>query len=98
MVQQALVEDGVELFAGTALKEVRQDRRGFTVRFIHDGKLVTRRASHLFNALGREPNTAVLGLAAAGVNDPGRRPDRDQPLATDQRPAHLRRRRLLGPA
>jgi hypothetical protein len=37
------------------------------VRFQHDGRLITRRAAHLFNALGREPNTAGLNLAAAGV-------------------------------
>ena len=67
VVQQALVDDGVELFAGTEIKEVRQDRGGATVRFVHDGKVVTRKAAHLFNALGREPNTAKLGLAAAGV-------------------------------
>jgi pyruvate/2-oxoglutarate dehydrogenase complex dihydrolipoamide dehydrogenase (E3) component len=37
------------------------------VAFVHDGKAITRRAAHLFNALGREPNTASLNLAAAGV-------------------------------
>jgi pyruvate/2-oxoglutarate dehydrogenase complex dihydrolipoamide dehydrogenase (E3) component len=67
VVQQALVDDGVELFAGTEIRELRQDRHGFTVRFVHDGKLVTRRAAHCLNALGREPNTAKLGLAVAGV-------------------------------
>ena len=43
------------------------DSRGVVVKFRHDGKLVTRRAAHLFNALGREPNTASLNLEAAGV-------------------------------
>ena len=38
-----------------------------TVRFRHGGKTRTRRAAHLFNALGREPNTTALNLAAAGV-------------------------------
>lgn len=67
VVQQAFVDEGIELFAGTQLTSVRHDRRGFTVNFVHDGRNVTRRAAHLFNALGREPNTAGLGLAAAGV-------------------------------
>jgi len=72
VVQEALVEDGIELFAGTAIQRVASTRGGVTVEFIHDGKLYTRRAGYLFNALGREPNTAPLDLAAAGVRT---RPD-----------------------
>ncbi|HVS53801.1 MAG TPA: NAD(P)/FAD-dependent oxidoreductase [Opitutaceae bacterium] len=67
VVQRAFVDEGIELFAGTQLQRVAHDRRGFTVEFVHDGKLVTRRTAHLFNALGREPNIAPLNLAAAGV-------------------------------
>lgn len=67
VVQKALVDEGIELFAGTKLERVSQDRSGFTAVFQHDGRRVVRRAAHLFNALGREPNTAGLDLAAAGV-------------------------------
>ena len=67
VVQQAFVDEGIELFAGTQVQAVAQDARGTTVTFLHDGKKITRRAAHLFNALGREPNTASLNLAAAGV-------------------------------
>jgi pyruvate/2-oxoglutarate dehydrogenase complex dihydrolipoamide dehydrogenase (E3) component len=67
VVQQALVDEGVELFAGTQIQSLRQDARGVAVTFLHDGKILTRRAAFLFNALGREPNTAPLNLAAAGV-------------------------------
>lgn len=67
VVQQAFVDEGIELFAGTQLQAVAHDRRGFTVEFIHDGKRIRRRADHLFNALGREPNVAGLDLTAAGV-------------------------------
>ena len=67
VVQQAFVDDGIELFAGTRLEFVAQDRRGFTVTFSHDGRRIVRRAKHLFNALGRTPNTAGLNLPAAGV-------------------------------
>jgi pyruvate/2-oxoglutarate dehydrogenase complex dihydrolipoamide dehydrogenase (E3) component len=67
VVQRAFVDEGIELFAGTALTQVRHDRRGFTVEFTHDGRRVVRRAAHLFNALGREPNVAGLDLPAAGV-------------------------------
>jgi len=67
VVQTAFVDEGIELFAGTQLQRVFQDRRGYGVEFVHDGRTHTRRAAHLFNALGREPNTAPLNLIAAGV-------------------------------
>jgi pyruvate/2-oxoglutarate dehydrogenase complex dihydrolipoamide dehydrogenase (E3) component len=67
VVQRAFVDEGIELFAGTQLERVSSDRRGVTVDFLHDGKKQSRRAGHLLNALGREPNTAGLNLAAAGV-------------------------------
>jgi pyruvate/2-oxoglutarate dehydrogenase complex dihydrolipoamide dehydrogenase (E3) component len=71
-VQRAFVDEGIELFAGTQLQQVARDLRGVTVRFKHEGKTITRRAAHLFNALGREPNTTGLNLTAAGVKT---RPD-----------------------
>ena len=67
VVQQALVDEGVELFAGTQIQSLRPEARGVAATFLHDGKILTRRAAFLFNALGREPNTATLNLAAAGV-------------------------------
>jgi pyruvate/2-oxoglutarate dehydrogenase complex dihydrolipoamide dehydrogenase (E3) component len=67
VVQQAFVDEGIELFAGTQIQQISSDKKGVAVEFIHDGKKVTRRAAHLFNALGREPNTASLNLFAAGV-------------------------------
>lgn len=67
VVAGALRDEGIELFTGTQLQRVRQDRRGFAVEFTHEGKTVRRRAAHLFNALGREPNITGLDLASAGV-------------------------------
>ena len=67
VLQQAFRDEGIELFAGTSIRRITHERRGFTVTFTHGGKTVTRRARHLFNALGREPATAGLGLDAAGV-------------------------------
>ena len=67
VVQKAFVDEGIELFAGTQIQSVAQGTHGTTVTFLHDGKKITRRAAHLFNALGREPNTAGLNLPAAGV-------------------------------
>jgi len=67
VVQQAFRDEGIELFAGTKIQRLTSDRRGITAVFEHAGKTLTRRARHLFNALGREPLTAGLGLNAAGV-------------------------------
>jgi pyruvate/2-oxoglutarate dehydrogenase complex dihydrolipoamide dehydrogenase (E3) component len=67
VVQQAFRDEGIELFAGTKIKKLTSDRRGVTAVFEHAGKIFTRRARHLFNALGREPVTAGLGLDQAGV-------------------------------
>jgi pyruvate/2-oxoglutarate dehydrogenase complex dihydrolipoamide dehydrogenase (E3) component len=67
VVQQAFRDEGIELFAGTKIRKLTSDRRGVTAVFEHAGKTFTRRARHLFNALGREPVTAGLGLDAAGV-------------------------------
>jgi pyruvate/2-oxoglutarate dehydrogenase complex dihydrolipoamide dehydrogenase (E3) component len=67
VVQKAFADEGIELFAGTQIERIARDKRGTVVTFLHDGKRVTRRAEHLFNALGREPNTGPLDLAAAGI-------------------------------
>jgi pyruvate/2-oxoglutarate dehydrogenase complex dihydrolipoamide dehydrogenase (E3) component len=67
VVQQAMKDEGIDLYAGTHLQRVTHDARGVSVQFLCAGKVVTRRAAHLFNALGREANTASLNLAAAGV-------------------------------
>ena len=67
VVRQAFIDEGIEIFSDTQLLRVRHDTRGTTVEFLHDGRRIVRRAAHLFNALGREPDTASLNLAAAGV-------------------------------
>jgi len=55
VVQQAFVDEGIELFAGTELTHVSSDRRGVTVGFLHDGKKVTRRAAHLSTLSAASP-------------------------------------------
>jgi pyruvate/2-oxoglutarate dehydrogenase complex dihydrolipoamide dehydrogenase (E3) component len=67
VVHTALADEGVELFTGTQVLRISQDSAGTEVEFRHAGKSVVRRAAHLFNALGREANTAPLNLPAAGV-------------------------------
>ncbi|QYM80470.1 NAD(P)/FAD-dependent oxidoreductase [Horticoccus luteus] len=68
VVQQALVDDGIELFTNTKLEGITHDRHGVCVTFVHRKKRLRRRAAHLFNALGRQPNTAALNLAGIGVS------------------------------
>jgi pyruvate/2-oxoglutarate dehydrogenase complex dihydrolipoamide dehydrogenase (E3) component len=67
VVETAFREEGIELFTGTRIERVSRDHRGFRVTFEHGGKRIVRGAQNLFNALGREPATAGLGLEVAGV-------------------------------
>ncbi len=67
VVQKAFADEGIRVFAGTQIQAIRQERNGVAVTFLHDGKTIRQRANHLFNALGREPNTGGLNLTAAGV-------------------------------
>jgi len=67
VVQQAFRDEGVDLHTDTQITRVAGDAKGVTVKFTSSGKTITRRARYLFNALGREPNTASLNLADAGV-------------------------------
>ncbi len=67
VVQQALRDEGVELFTSTRLDQVSRSDGGVTVRFDNQGECVVREARHLFNALGREPSLEGLNLRAAKV-------------------------------
>ncbi len=67
VIETALRDDGVELITGTQLQEIAFDGSEYTVRFSEAGQPRVRRALHLFNALGREPNTRALNLEAVGV-------------------------------
>ncbi len=67
VVERAFGDEGLELFTGTKLLEVRRVPDGFEVEFLQGERRIVRRAPHLLNALGREPDTEALDLAAAGV-------------------------------
>ncbi|BCU76597.1 NAD(P)/FAD-dependent oxidoreductase [Luteolibacter sp. LG18] len=68
VVEQAFRDEGIQLHTGTKIERIRATAEGVSVKFTQDGKTLVRRAAHLFNALGREPNTAGLNLDAAGVD------------------------------
>ncbi len=67
VVQQSFRDEGIDLHTDTKIERISGDKKGVAVKFTSNGKPVTRRAKFLFNALGREPNTTGLDLAAAGV-------------------------------
>jgi len=67
VVLQAFRDEGMKVFTGTRLRRISGGKSGVAVQFAQGRKTRTVHARHLFNALGREPNTAGLGLEAAGV-------------------------------
>jgi pyruvate/2-oxoglutarate dehydrogenase complex dihydrolipoamide dehydrogenase (E3) component len=69
IVQQSFRDEGIELHTDTRLSLVRSlgQGKGVEIAFTSAGQPVVRRAAHLFNALGREPNIETLDLPAAGV-------------------------------
>lgn len=69
VVQQAFRDEGIDLHTDTKISLVRSlgADKGVEVEFTSSGKRLVRRAAHLFNALGREPNIDALDLAKAGV-------------------------------
>ena len=67
VVQEAFRDEGIDLHTDTKIEKIRSTPSGVEVVFHSSGKKITRRADHLFNALGREPNVSGLQLDKAGV-------------------------------
>lgn len=67
VIAQAFADEGIEVLTETKVLKISATPTGVSVKFERGGKTFTRRAAHLFNALGREPNIAGLGLIEAGV-------------------------------
>ncbi len=67
VVRDAFAAEGIEVHTDTSILGMRAVQGGVSVSFRHRGKTVHRRADHLLNALGRDPNTPGLNLGAAGV-------------------------------
>ncbi len=67
VIEQAFHDSGLELLTGTALQRIEKTDSGYNVVFKHNENLIEREAAHVFNALGRTPNTDALNLEAAGV-------------------------------
>lgn len=67
LMEKVFREEGIDLITGSQIARIRQNGEEYEVEFESGGKRWIRRAKHLFNALGREPNTEGLNLQDAGV-------------------------------
>lgn len=67
VIEDAFRAEGLEIITDTRVEAITAIPNGVRVTFTHNGQRHTREATHLFNALGRVPNTSRLGLDAAGV-------------------------------
>ncbi|MGD0615228.1 MAG: dihydrolipoyl dehydrogenase [Verrucomicrobiota bacterium] len=73
VVEKVFRREGIEVFTGTKLTGASRQGGLKTVSFEHGGESRSISAREILFALGREPNTASLDLAAAGVaTDRGR--------------------------
>ena len=68
VIMQVFKDEGIALFTGTRITAIESSVDSYTVRFEMDGESQEVSAALLFNALGREPATAALGLDMAGVH------------------------------
>ena len=66
-IVNAFRKEGMQVHTGTQLKEIEHSPEGVVVHYVHDGVEKTANGEWLFNALGRVPRTADLGLESAGV-------------------------------
>ncbi len=67
VVQTAFRAEGIDLITDTQIQKISKAADGVTVNFLNAGTPEVRTGRYLFNALGREPNSDGLNLAAAGV-------------------------------
>ncbi|MBH53218.1 MAG: pyridine nucleotide-disulfide oxidoreductase [Opitutaceae bacterium] len=68
IIEKVFVQEGIDLHTGTRVDSIKQTEDGYKVVFDKNGEFHTRTAKHLFNALGRVPNTKTLNLEAAGIS------------------------------
>ena len=67
VVEAVFRREGINLFTDTRLTGARREGTEKVLVFAHGGRMVEVRAAEILLALGRSPNTAGLGLEAAGV-------------------------------
>lgn len=68
IIVRRLTEEGIALMEGTLVERVSSGGNGqLSVTIRRDGQTQTVEGSHILIAAGRQPNTADLGLEAAGI-------------------------------
>lgn len=67
VIKKAFEDEGIEVNTDTEVTGIQTTAKGAAVTFKAGGKTLRRTADHLFNALGRDPDTSRLGLESAGV-------------------------------
>ena len=67
VVQQAMIQEGVELEMGIKVTQVSRAHDGIAVGFERDGQPGSTTVDQLLVAVGRAPNVEGMGLEAAGV-------------------------------
>lgn len=68
VLEEALIEDGIELFTNTKIENIESNENGLSIRFLHGHRAIVRQGQFLLNALGRKPATSDLGLEEAGID------------------------------
>lgn len=66
-IRKVLVEEGIEILDNADTDSVEPGPHGVELHYSRNGEKVSLHCSHLMVAIGRTPNTAGLGLEAAGV-------------------------------
>ncbi|UTM48562.1 FAD-dependent oxidoreductase [Glutamicibacter mysorens] len=66
-VQGCLEDAGAEIISSASVRSISQDEHGATVSYEREGEVHRLQSDAVLIALGRVPNTAGLGLEAAGV-------------------------------
>tara|TARA_R100000027_G_scaffold26772_2_gene19428 strand:- start:4606 stop:5985 length:1380 start_codon:yes stop_codon:yes gene_type:complete len=67
VLEEALVDEGIELFTNTEIEVIEPNENGVSIQFLHGNRSVVRQAQHVFNALGRRPLTDSIGLDELGI-------------------------------
>ena len=67
VVMKAFKDEGLDLRTGTELKAISKEGDEYVVSFKEGDEMKEVRAAHLFNAMGRKPNSKSLDLDKAGV-------------------------------
>ena len=66
-VQGCLEDAGAEIISSASVRSISQDEHGATVSYEREGEVHRLQSDAVLIALGRVPNTAGLGLEAAGI-------------------------------